>query len=199
MWLPRRVSEEPIVDVLALHPARAPRMAGVRAHHAEHATLALVDGMPLTGAAETWCALGAVLELDELVAAGDSLLQRKNPRCSYPELVAAVTSRRGRRGVARAVRALRLLRSGCDSPQETRLRLLLARAGLPEPEVNAIVSRLGERVRFGDLVFVEWHVIVEYDGEHHRTSARQYAEDVARLEQLARAGWTVIRVIKEHF
>jgi len=79
------------------------------------------------------------------------------------------------------------------------LRLLLVRARLPEPDINRMVSAPGERVRFGDLVYWEWRVVVEYDGEHHRRNERQYAADVARLEELARAGWTVIRVLRSHF
>lgn len=76
------------------------------------------------------------------------------------------------------------------------MRLILLAHGLPEPAVNAIVSRPGERTRYGDMVYDRWRVIVEYDGNHHRTGA-QYVADVERLEQLARAGWTVIRVLKE--
>lgn len=199
MWLPRGVEEDPTVEVLAVHPVRAPRMRGVRGHHADGARLALVAGLPVTAPAETWCDLSIVLELDALIAAGDSLVRRQAPRCTVEELLAAVERRAGRPGCARARRAVAHVRAGCDSPRETALRLLLHRARLPHPEVNGRVSEPGARVRFGDLVFREWKVIVEYDGEHHRRDARQYAADIVRLEELARAGWTVIRVLKEHF
>lgn len=198
MWLPAH-SDECDIEVLAIHPARAPRMRGVRGHHAIEASLALLEATPVTAAAETWCALAEVLALDDLVAAGDSLVRRKGPRCTMDDLVTAVLKGRGRRAMSLARRALPLVRARCDSPKETALRLLLARAGLPEPEVNALVSEAGERERFGDLVFREWRVIAEYDGGHHRTSARQFAADVRRLEELARAGWTVIRVFAPDF
>jgi very-short-patch-repair endonuclease len=72
----------------------------------------------------------------------------------------------------------------------------LVRAGLPEPLVNPEVSTPGaERRLFGDLVYPDFRVIVEYDGEQHRTDPRQYAADVARLEALAVAGWFVVRVL----
>jgi len=172
------------------------RRAGVRGTHTSAASLALIDGLPVTSAASTWWSLGVILTLDEMIVAGDSLLRRKSPLCTFDEL--ADVDSAGHRGVAVARRALPHLRARCDSPKETELRLLLVRAGLPEPDVNPRVSAPGERERFGDLVFWEWKVIAEYDGGQHRTSARQFAADVTRLEELARAGWTVVRILAPH-
>jgi very-short-patch-repair endonuclease len=45
-----------------------------------------------------------------------------------------------------------------------------------------------------DLVYREWRVIVEYDGDQHRTSSRQYDRDQLRLEAATMAGWIVVRV-----
>jgi len=173
-------------------------MRGVRGFRAASARLALVDGLPLTAAADTWCQLGQVLSLDELIAAGDSLVRRKSPLCTTEELRAAAVRRSGARGMALVWRALPEVRAGCDSPRETQLRLVLRRARLPEPEINAVVSRPGERLRFGDIVFRVWKVITEYDGGHHFSSPKQYAADIVRLEELARAGWTVVRVLAAH-
>ena len=71
--------------------------------------------------------------------------------------------------------------------------------GLPEPEVNGrILDDDGRFVAFGDLVYRRWRVILEYDGEQHRTDERQFARDVERLDDLARLGWRVVRVSKQH-
>ncbi len=87
------------------------------------------------------------------------------------------------------------MRPGTDSAPETRLRLLLLEAGCPEPEVNGIVPT--SRGAFhGDLVFRDQRVIVEYDGEQHRTDDRQYSIDGDRLDAIMAAGWRVIRVDK---
>jgi len=65
--------------------------------------------------------------------------------------------------------------------------------------VNAVVSPAGAAItRFGDLVWENWKVIAEYDGDHHRSDPRRYAKDIERLEQLAAEGWTVARVLKDH-
>ena len=39
-------------------------------------------------------------------------------------------------------------------------------------------------------------MLVEYDGEQHRTDNRQYARDVVRLNDLSAEGWLTIRVDK---
>ncbi len=198
MWLPWRLGSGEI-DVAAIHPHREPRMTGVRGHRLDGATVrvTLLDGMPLTAPVDTWRMLGAQLSLDELVAAGDSLVRRKNPLASLEQLAAGVHGHPKSRGIVILRRALALVRAGADSPRETDLRLLIARAGLPEPTVNERVSAAGAPVRYGDLVFREWRTIVEYDGRHHMTDARTFAVDVVRLEQLA-AEWSVIRVLNEH-
>ena len=71
----------------------------------------------------------------------------------------------------------------------------LVRSGLPEPEVNVpIVDASGKRIAIGDLVYPSSKVLVEYDGEQHRTDDRQYARDVVRLNRIAAEGWLTIRV-----
>ncbi|MBG6054431.1 hypothetical protein IWX81_000821 [Salinibacterium sp. CAN_S4] len=199
MWLPRRLSGSDI-DVSAIHPRREPRMTGVRGHRLGGASVRLMlrDGIPLSAPVDTWRLLGSQLSLDELVASGDSLVRRQNPLATLDELVAELDSHPAVPGIVRLRRALSWVRAGTDSPRETDLRLLIARAGLPEPTVNERVSADGAPVRFGDLVFRKWRTIVEYDGRHHRADARTFASDVLRLEQLAADDWSVIRVLNEH-
>jgi very-short-patch-repair endonuclease len=46
------------------------------------------------------------------------------------------------------------------------------------------------------MVFPPWRIVVEYDGDQHRTSRSQYERDLSRLEDIRRAGWVVIQVRK---
>jgi hypothetical protein len=72
------------------------------------------------------------------------------------------------RGCRVARRAASLAREGVDSPQETRLRLLLVLAGLPEPHVNLIIrGRDGSWRRRYDLAYEQLRLIIEYDGRQH--------------------------------
>ncbi len=200
IWLPRAARDD-VVEILAIGPARPVRMSGVRGHHAALGAVevAMVGGHPVTAAADTVCMLADRLTVDQLVEAGDSILRRHDPPSTLSELAAALDRHSGRRGIARLRRAVPLMRAECDSPRETRLRLMLVRGGLPEPRVNAVVSApRALPKRFGDLVYEEWRVIVEYDGHQHRLDRRRYASDIERLEQLAAEGWLVIRVLAEH-
>ena len=53
-------------------------------------------------------------------------------------------------------RAAALVRERVDSPRESRLRLCLVLAGLPEPEVNPVVTVDGRRVGRVDLLVDGW-------------------------------------------
>ncbi|MFC4224730.1 hypothetical protein [Lysinibacter cavernae] len=88
-----------------------------------------------------------------------------------------------------------MIREGSDSRQETLLRLLLADAGLPEPELNVdVCDSAGNWIARVDLLYSEFGVVVEYDGDQHRTSKRQYERDIHRFEDLMLAMNAVVRV-----
>jgi hypothetical protein len=113
------------------------------------------------------------------------------------QLAAAVAQRAGRRGVQRLRDSLEWVRPRVESRRETHLRLLVVRAGFPEPDTNITVPlRTGRKGVRGDLVYLKYKILVEYDGEQHRTDDAQYARDVERLDDLAADGWRVIRVTK---
>jgi very-short-patch-repair endonuclease len=79
---------------------------------------------------------------------------------------------------------------------ETLLRLLLVRAGLPEPLLNPEVA-VGGGVLHPDLVYPQWGVVLEYEGDQHRTDPRQWRHDIWRREALESAGWRVVRVHRD--
>lgn len=135
------------------------------------------------------------VDLVDLVAFGDSLVHAGHLTCDDLTAVAARWS--GKRS-RQARRAAALVRRGVDSAPESRLRLLMVLAGLPEPEVNLIVRTAdGEWRRRFDLCFPALKLIIEYDGQHHRTDAVQWNSDLLRREQLEREGWTLIVVTSQ--
>jgi very-short-patch-repair endonuclease len=90
---------------------------------------------------------------------------------------------------------LDLVDGGAESPQETRLRLLLVRSGFPRPVTQIPVrNQWGEVVRRIDMGWPDEMVGVEYDGEQHFRNPDDYAKDIMRLEFLANRGWTIVRV-----
>ncbi|GAA1974566.1 DUF559 domain-containing protein [Microbacterium pumilum] len=157
----------------------------------------VAKGLRVTHPVDTWCALSAMLSIDELVAIGDHLVRRQSPDATIEELRLAVERYAGRWGAKRLREAMALVRPRTDSPKETEVRLLLVRAGLPEPTINVPVrDRNGHHIKLGDMVYEEYRVLVEYDGEQHRTDSAQYDKDAADLERASASGWLVIRVRK---
>ncbi len=165
------------------------------------------NGLALVDPATLWCQLGDLLPLPDLVAVGDALTlepvfaetREERPWIAVHELADRVRLFRGRGKVA-AAKALTLVRPGAESRQETLLRLAILHAGLPEPEVNGNVCDVqGRFLGRGDMIYRRWKVIVEYDGDQHRTSTKQFDRDVLRLEGFAAAGWTVVRVVGRSF
>ncbi|MCD7101071.1 endonuclease domain-containing protein [Pseudoclavibacter sp. 13-3] len=132
---------------------------------------------------------------DDLVAVGDHLVCRSNlrsdgrhPVATPGEAIAWADGLSGR-NCRRMRRVARSVRDGAQSPMETLLRLLLVHAGLPEPELNVnIFDATGTFIARGDMVYPECRVIVEFDGDQHRTSRAQYSRDRERLRALREAG-----------
>lgn len=192
------------LHVSSFAPNRPPRTRGILGHELRAGTTRVVTrrGLPVADAVSTWVLLAERLGPDDLVAAGDHLvldpaiLDPLDPRpyAVRAELVDAARAHRGRGG--RALRsAVELVRVGAESRPETLLRLLLVRSGLPEPHVNVVVEDAGGRfIARVDLAYPERRVAVEYDGDHHRTSTRQYDHDIGRFDRLHESGWRVVRV-----
>lgn len=200
--LPGDLAREPLHTTVP-RPERAQRSRGTTGHQASPTTVTTAhNGFPLTDPASTWLGLAALLSLDDLVACGDYLAhdpRQLDPHDIRPHTDVATLADRTRafngRGARRARTALNLLVPASASRRETHLRLLLNRAMLPEPEVNVdIFDDRGQWLAIGDLVFARYKVLVEYDGDQHRTSTLQYERDMRRVENLIEAGWIVIRI-----
>ena len=197
-WLPRRVQEDPLLDVGVFPPIRAPRDRGVRGRsltfHAQR--VVSTRGLPVLGATETWCRLAEVLDHDELVVAGDGLVQHGVP--DPPAVLAELrelTAAPQRRRRSRLLAALVDVRPGARSPQETLLRLLLVHSGLPEPTMNhRIVAPDGQFLAEGDLVHLRERLVLEFEGDVHRTDVRVWRKDIVRRERLNDFGWWTIRL-----
>ncbi len=149
-------------------------------------------GMRLTTAARTAFDIGRGMPLNRSVPVLDALL---NATGIKPLDVADVADRHpGTRGIRRVRAALGVADGGAESPQETRLRLVLVRAGLPRPETQIEFPDLHIRV---DMGWREWKVAVEYDGIQHWEDRYQRSWDIERITLLEAAGWAVIRVSAE--
>ena len=123
---------------------------------------------------------------------GDSLVAKR--RTTTQQIVAAAHAWKGK-GSRLARRAADLVRAGVDSPMETRLRMLMVLAGLPEPVVNHIeYDAMGAWAKRFDLSYPDLLLIIEYDGRQHAEDDRQWGRDIERREQLDTDGWRLIVV-----
>lgn len=136
--------------------------------------------------------LASMLSLLDLVIVGDNLVRRKwlTPQ-HLVEHCRASTDPFART----ALHAAEYVREGVDSPMETRLRMLIVLAGLPEPEVNHLVfDEAGRLVRRFDLCYPGLNLLIEYDGRQHAEDPDQWHSDIYRREDLDRWGWRLVVV-----
>lgn len=101
-----------------------------------------------------------------------------------------------RDGAHEAIWILPYLDDRSRSVKESETRAILRFAGLPTPEVNAPVT-VGEVTLIGDLLFVPWGLLVEYEGAHHQELREQYNVDIDRYALLRRGRVPYIQVTKE--
>jgi very-short-patch-repair endonuclease len=180
-----------------------PRAAGVLGHRTSVTGDATTrNGLPVSRAVTAFVECAELLDLVSLVCIGDHLVLEPRvlephdvrPHCTIEELEEEA-ARLSRRGAVRARAAAELVRAGVESPMETRLRLLLQDAGIPEPRCGfELRTRRGRRIGWFDLAWPDRRVIAEYDGDQHRTSTEQYERDIRRFDEAADEGWRVIRV-----
>lgn len=163
----------------------------------EEDEIGVIGGMRVTTPARTALDLARRLPLGAAVAAIDALAQATELK--MPDVDVLLDRYRGRRGLKSARAALALVDGGSQSPKETWLRLLLAKAGFPPVQTQiAVRNEWGWVEAYLDMGWEDIKVAVEYDGDQHRSNRRQYVKDIRRIEMVERRyGWLVVRVVAE--
>jgi hypothetical protein len=168
---------------------RSPRLVTRRAE-LPPTDLTSFGRIPLTTPARTAFDLARRLDRTAAVVALDALCHRRLVTVRQVERRLDASAGPGTR---RCREALMLVEPRCESPMETRLRLLLIDAGAPPPvaqyEVHDGAGRLVGRV---DLAYPQWRIAIEYEGDHHRERA-QFRRDIGRINDLHGQGWLVLR------
>ena len=158
-----------------------------------------LQGIRVSSPERVFVDLMASLTLDELVVLGDSLVRRPRPEfegrdapwSTIPRLKETLMAHRGARGIVAAREALTLVRVGADSPPETKLRLALIAAGLPEPELQILRDPEDPHSSSGDIGYRAARIVLQYEGEHHFSVEQQHT-DQNRDAEFRADGWTVL-------
>ncbi|WP_235423689.1 hypothetical protein [Pseudarthrobacter chlorophenolicus] len=180
-----------------------PRRRGIAGHllKVRDGDLMEIDGLRLTSPLRTWVDLGSVLPMDDLIVAGDAIVSEHARNLGEPkiamvpltELRKFVEGANGIHGVRKAREALERLRVGVDSPPETKLRLMLDDAGLPEFVPNCRVHDSVGKPVWTDLGCTRFRVCLEYEGLHH-LQPEQQALDSYRDQRVGEAGWRQVKI-----
>jgi very-short-patch-repair endonuclease len=185
---------DPSEDVeVTLPPAsHMVRVLGIRARRARliPGHVLRLEDASVTSPAATSLRLADSLPVERAVAAVDQLVVSR--RADLHEIRALAASATGP-GSARARRVAALVDGLAESPQETRVRLLILRSHLPDPVAQYRVVVDGRFVARVDFAWPERKVALEYDGLWHAEPG-QFARDRERLNRLREAGWTVVFV-----
>lgn len=183
---------EPL-DVLVPAGQRFGPVAGLAVHTAEVADFDVLShaGMPVTTPLRTCWDLAQWLGVEEAVVVVDRLLGRRLVRAE--QLRDLAHDRRGARGWKRMLRVAQLADPGAESAQESRLRVRIVLAGVPQPVTQFVVRRDGRFIARVDLAWPELRIAVEYDGLWH-DDPEQFHRDRRRLNRLLGEGWIVLHV-----
>nr|WP_204331571.1 DUF559 domain-containing protein [Geodermatophilus sabuli] len=192
VWGVDLVGPEDDVECTLPRGCRAGAAAGVRGNRRELAfdDVTVHRGVPVTTPLRTALDLGRIRPADEAVVALDRFLRAG--AVSRADVWAAAVGMTGRG--CREVRAAVSRADGlAESPQETRLRLLLHRSGLPAPVAQHVVRDERGFVARVDFAWPAHRLAVEYEGAWHG-ERQQVAKDRQRLNRLTAAGWRVVFV-----
>ncbi len=194
--LPLEFERATKVHVSVPAPAPSPHAGGMVGHRLDVVAgeVVVARRIRLTSPARTWLDLAGMLSLGDLVAVGDYFIHWRLPLTTALDLRTQLERMSRRRGVELARTALGLLSDRAESRPESRLRVVLVMSGLPQPSINHVLvdSETGKHVR-PDFMFREFKVILEYQGDYHRTAA-QWRKDMTRRTRLEAQGWYVMEV-----
>ena len=189
LWAP----DDPDIHISGVKGTLLTKATGVRRHEA-HVDAEAVRRGPIRVASPVQVFLGLAkwIGLVDLVTLGDSILHKG--LATRDELVGRAAQWSGH-GARKARQAADLVREGVDSPMETRLRMLIVLAGLPEPVVNHVLHHEDGSwwMRF-DLSYPGLRIAIEYDGRQHAEDPVQWQRDIDRREDMDRIDWRLLVV-----
>jgi Protein of unknown function (DUF559) len=154
------------------------------------------NGIRITTPERTAFDIGRSMSVSRSIPILDALSHATNFKIE--DVVSLAVASPGCRGIRRLRSVLKLVDGGAESPQESRVRLLLVAAGLPPPETQIeFTDEFGmARIRV-DMGWREWRVAVEYDGVQHWDDRYQRSWDIDRIAMLEAMGWAVVRISAE--
>lgn len=192
-WYGIVVPKVSVIHVSVQDPKDRRWTRGIKPHLAQPGKHARKHrGLRVSKPTRLFIELASVLDLVDLVVAGDSMVKVFGMKAE--DLVTALADRTEYwSGTARFAAAF--VRDEVDSPMETRLRMLIVLAGLPEPEVNyKIRDENGDVVVRFDLSYPALRLAIEYDGRQHVEIISQWEDDEDRREYLDDIEWRILKV-----
>ena len=199
------------IDVVGPRSASRVRRRGVRMRRVLdrwYETVEL-DGMRVVAPPLLLAMLAGELPEHELVAVVEALITdagnypglrfADRPWTSLDALAQVAERYTGMRGAEALPVALARARVGAESPMETYLRLRLVDAGLPEPEANVEIRLPSGRTVRPDLAYRADRVLIDYEGDHHRTDPATWFDDIERVREIVACGYDHVRVTRNDF
>ncbi len=194
--LPVQEDDPPLVHLTVPPPTRGRRRSGYHIHVAALDAEDVVErqGLQVTSLARTAADLARSVSFAWGVIGADAALHRGVGR----EELAALAEHGARLAGAERLRSVAAFADGrAESPLESASRVTMARAGLPAPELQVVLSGESGWVATSDFGWAEYGVVGEADGAGKFAvrpagdSAPQKAAmaTLARDELIRQAGW----------
>lgn len=202
LLLPRHIECTPEVHLGRPPDRPAPRRRLVIGHRLALGECELIerDGLRLTSPSRTWLDLAPYLDWADHVALGDQIIRiprpafegRSHPWDTLDGLRRLLESHPNLPGIVAARRTLPYLRVGSDSAPETKFRLALTGAGLPEPELQVLLDPGNPYSYSADLGYRSRRLALQYEGSVHREWPRKL-RDNKRDAAFDDARWRTLR------
>jgi hypothetical protein len=124
----------------------------------------------------SYCSTGRLIDA---IVIGDWLLHHGHT--TTREVATLAIAAPWRDGADEALLVLDHLTDRSRSVKESETRAILCASGLPAPELNHPIDLGGDATAFGDLVYVDQGLAVEFQGGQHQEDRSQYVADIERF------------------
>ncbi|MGE2728513.1 hypothetical protein ACQI4F_03475 [Mycolicibacterium vaccae] len=187
-WIDRRWPAE-----LIWRNRRPPRGVRVWSDALADDEVQTVNGIKVTTPERTALDIACRYPQLEAVTAIDALVRATHLKLVDVEALAE--RNKGRRRIRRARESLDLVDGGAESPQETRIRLMVIRNGFPRPQTQIpVYDDYGSLVAVLDMGWEDPKIGIDYEGDHHRQTRKEFNKGIRRHDAVTELGWDDIRV-----
>ncbi|MDR0788577.1 MAG: hypothetical protein LBN03_00070 [Bifidobacteriaceae bacterium] len=201
---PWGIDTDEIIHLTIINNKKRIRRPNVKTHYikikpTEKIPIIKINGLRVVAPELLWFSMVRELTLQESVVLGSLFVSNNHELTTLKKISNFVNTRYNCNGHKLALKQLKQIIVGTDSPMETRIHTQIKKFGLPNFQPNYPICIDDEIIMLADGALPDKKICFEYDGREFHSEPAKMISDKRKRSLVFKAGWSVIVLTYEDY